>query len=675
MREPPIAQNTHAPTQRGPAAAPQEELRAQLASALRMERELRKALEEHERQVRLFDGVTSTTPDFVYVFDLQGRFVYANRRLLEVWGMQLPDVIGKTCRELGYEQWHHDMHMREIAQVIETKRPIKGEVPFRAPLTGIFGVYEYIFTPVLGPDGAVESIAGTTRDVTDRKRVEEALRESEEKLRLAKDAAKMGAWDWNLLTGELHWTDRCKALFGLEPGTVMSYEVFVGAIHPEDRERVEGAVRAALSDHRDYDAEMRTVWPDGTVHWIASKGRATFDGHGRAVRMAGMALDISDRKGTEEQLREAVERLREADRRKDEFLGMLSHELRNPLAPIRNSIYLLEKAPPGSEASQRARAVIFRQTEQLARLVDDLLDVTRISRGKIELERQRLDARVIVRQVTEDLHGVFEHAGVELRVEHMGFAPAWVEVDPTRLSQVLGNLLQNAAKFTPSGGRVTVSLTRDERWAELCVRDTGAGIAAAELPHVFEPFVQSEQTLARSKGGLGLGLALVKGLVELHGGTVQGRSDGPGRGAEFVVRLPLVLPAQLPAETRPATPRAQRRIVLIDDNVDAAETLADVLALEGHSVKTARDARSGMALVREERPEFVLCDVGLPDLDGYDVARALRRDPALQDVRLVALSGYAQPDDRERARAAGFVAHIAKPADLDELRRLLTEEP
>jgi PAS domain S-box-containing protein len=380
-----------------------------------------------------------------------------------------------------------------------------------------------------------------------------------------------------------------------------------------------------------------------------------------------LARSGSERERLLESLRQSKDRLEDADKRKNEFLAVLSHELRNPLSPIRNSIYLLERAAPGSEQAVRAREVLRRQTEHLTRIVDDLLDVTRISRGKIDLQRGRVDLREIVRRTCDDRRSEFDGSGVVLRVEHHA-GPLWVDADPTRIAQVVGNLLHNAVKFTPAGGTVAVSLAARQGRAELSVRDDGIGMDPAQVERMFEPFAQADHGLARSSGGLGLGLALVRALVELHGGSVRARSEGVGRGAEFVVSLPFT-PARAAAEERPrAASRASSRAVLvIEDNVDAGQTLAEILELQGHRVRIARDGRSGVALARELRPDVVLCDIGLPDLDGYEVARTLRADESLRGTRLVALSGYAQPEDRDRARQAGFDAHVAKPPDTDEL--------
>ncbi len=378
-----------------------------------------------------------------------------------------------------------------------------------------------------------------------------------------------------------------------------------------------------------------------------------------------------------EQLRARVA-LEEADRRKDEFLAMLSHELRNPLAPIRNSVYVLERAPAGGEQARRAQAVIDRQVGHLTRLVDDLLDVTRITRGKVKLNPEPLDLVDLVRRSVEDHRPALTASGVSVELA-IPEDEIWIEVDRTRIAQVIDNLLQNAARFTPAGGAVEVSVAANAELghAIATVRDTGEGIPADLLPHVFEAFTQGEMKLDRPKGGLGLGLAIVKGLVEMHGGTVAVRSDGPGRGAEFTVRLPLaasIHPMERQGRTR-RKPLASRRILVVEDNVDAAESLRELLRLGSHTVEVASSGPEGIEMARSFRPDVILCDIGLPGIDGYGVARALKADPALGASRLVALSGYATPEDITRAKEAGFDVHIAKPATREKLEEVLAPAP
>jgi PAS domain S-box-containing protein len=375
----------------------------------------------------------------------------------------------------------------------------------------------------------------------------------------------------------------------------------------------------------------------------------------------GLVLVFGDR--TEE--RRAEEALREADRRKNQFISLLSHELRNPLAAIRSSLYLLEHAPGDSEGASRAREVVHRQTEHLTRLVEDLLDVTRIAQGKIELRRGPVDVGLLARSACDDYALAFKERGIELRCEPL-CSDAWIDADERRIAQVLGNLLHNAAKFTRDGGHVVVAAGGSGEQAEIRVRDDGVGISPELLPRLFEPFVQADG-VARTKGGLGLGLALTRRLVELHGGSVRAHSEGPDRGAEFVLTFPLA-----PAPERPAPPAAApaprgapSTVLIIEDDRDTARSIAEVLKLEGHRVHVVSTGRAGIAKAREVRPEVVLCDIGLPDVDGYEVARALRADGALASTHLVALSGHALPEDRQRAAEAGFDEHISKPASID----------
>lgn len=383
---------------------------------------------------------------------------------------------------------------------------------------------------------------------------------------------------------------------------------------------------------------------------------------------------VEERERRLAEIRDQATMLRELDRRKSEFLAVLSHELRNPLTPIRNSLFLLDRAAPGSEQADRAKSVLLRQTEHLSKLVDELLDITRISRDKVELHREILDARNIVRLACDDHRSLFEQHQIDLRFDDLA-RPAWTNADPNRLSQVVGNLLQNAAKFTPPGGRVVVSLSLATPDVEIRVRDTGIGMEARDLERVFEPFAQVENTLARTHGGLGLGLALVKGLVNMHGGRVSALSEGLGHGCEIVVALPLAVPPASVADEAPAlTATSGTFVLLIEDNVDAAQSLADILELSGHRVRLAYDGTTGIQMAVELKPEVVLCDIGLPDVNGYEVARKLRGDPSLRSTRLIAVTGYAQYSDKQKAMDAGFDAHLTKPPDLDKLNKLLAKE-
>jgi two-component system CheB/CheR fusion protein len=394
----------------------------------------------------------------------------------------------------------------------------------------------------------------------------------------------------------------------------------------------------------------------------------------RAERMILLAFeDVTERKVRERKLADTENALRDADRRKNEFLAVLSHELRNPLGAIRNSLSLLGRGD-GDDRANRARAVIDRQVSLLTRIVDDLLDVTRIARGKIELQRERVELGALVRRAMDDHRPAFDASGLRLE-ERFEAGPFWVDGDAARLVQVLSNLLGNAEKFTGRGGTVVVSLHRDDaRKIALGVRDTGAGIEPAMLPHVLESFVQAPQTADRARGGLGLGLAMVKGLVELHGGSVNVASEGAGRGTEVTVLLPAAAaPGRAAIPMPDVLSKHGQRVLIIDDNADNADSMREVLELDGFDVRVAYDGPSGIELARRFKPDIVVCDIGLPEMDGYAVARTFRADEALGHIPLVAVSGYTLPEDLRRSREAGFARHLAKPVRIEELEQLISE--
>lgn len=366
--------------------------------------------------------------------------------------------------------------------------------------------------------------------------------------------------------------------------------------------------------------------------------------------------------------------LQDADHRKDEFLAMLAHELRNPLAPIRNALQLFQRLVPADAPLQRMRQIVERQVEQLTRLVDDLLDVSRITRGKIDLRMDRFDLAAIVARAVET-----SRPALDDRRQHLTIAlpdeAVFVDGDLTRLAQVVGNLLNNAAKYTPEGGHVWLTASGDGETATIRVRDDGMGIPEDMLPRVFELFTQVETSLDRSQGGLGIGLTLVRRIVEMHGGRVEASSAGPGKGSEFVVQLPArVAPgARAAPGAEPSSPDpARRRVLVVDDNADSAESLAMLLELLHHDVRTAHDGTAALAVAREFRPNVVVLDIGLPGMDGYQVAARMRGEEYGNPV-LIALTGYGQSEDRRRTAAAGFHHHLTKPAHLETLQRLLVE--
>jgi PAS domain S-box-containing protein len=621
-------------------------------------------------------AVLDAVPAAVFITrDPEARTMDANRFCAETLRMEPRQNVSKSApeheRPRGFRATRNGVEIPPadlpVQMAARTGREVRG---YEFDLEFADGEIRHMFgnaTPLRTPAGEPAGAVGAFLDDSERTRAQRALRESEERLRLALAAGHMGTYDIDLASDVVLTSPATDRLFGFDgsdaPGPHATSRYFA-RVHPDDVPTVSETLRSSAEEGREHVVEYRVVHPDGTVHWLHSRGVVARDASGRAARLHGAILDVTAR-------RESEEALREADRRKDEFLGMLSHELRNPLAPIRNSIYVLRHAGAG-ERADRAMEVIERQTDHLTRLVDDLLDVTRIARGKIELRRDRLDLRELVRRGAEDLRASFEERRVSLRV-HLPDAALWTSADPTRLAQIVGNLLNNAAKFTRAGDEATISLRPAPGAAEIEVADTGAGIEPALLPHVFEPFVQGARTLARTQGGLGLGLALVKGLAELHGGTVRVASAGKGRGTTLTVRLPLV--ADAPAASAPrsaAAAAAAVRVLVVDDSRDAADSLAQIVAMLGHGADVAYDGGAAVARVRESAPDVVLCDIGLPGMDGYEVAREIRA--LLGDrIRLFAVTGYAQPEDLARAAEAGFDGHLAKPTTPERLAEVLEQ--
>jgi PAS domain S-box-containing protein len=427
----------------------------------------------------------------------------------------------------------------------------------------------------------------------------------------------------------------------------------------------------------------------GRTHVIITRKTLHTDEHGRRF-LVGVITDITALREASEQLRasrdaledrvrertteltEANALLREQDTNRTAFLNMLGHEIRNPLAAILASTHLMERVPPESPVAARAREVVKRQGQVLTRLCDDLLDVNRIAHGKLELRRERVNLVPLVRTICQDQRAYFDEQMLVLAFE-ADDDPVWVEVDVTRVTQVVDNLLHNARKFTPPWGRVLVTVRSAQGTAEIAVRDTGIGMESHDLKRVFEPLAQVRSAQSRTHGGLGLGLALVKGLVEAHGGVATARSQGLGRGVEFAVVLPLApSSAPMPKLEKPTASLQSLKIVVIEDKPDMRDMLVETLRLEGWEVQTAQDGRSGLDLVQAVRPDVVISDLGLPDMDGYEVARELRSDVSFASCRLIALSGFAQPEDVRRAKEAGFDAHLPKPLRLDDLRLLLS---
>ena len=496
-----------------------------------------------------------------------------------------------------------------------------------------------------------------------------ALRASEERFRLASEAVTGFIYEVDTATGLGTASPGLTELLGFPADAVNDVAWWAGRLHPDDLPRALRFLAEVERDGRDkYRYEYRIRHRDGHYVHVWDQGVIVRDAAGRPTRRVGNVVDVSEQKA-------AQAALAEANRRKDEFLSMLAHELRNPLAPICNAIQILRLREPSEPHVRAARDMIDRNVGQMIRLVDDLLDVSRITQGKIRLLKEAVDLVAVVRQAVEVSTPLVTARKHRLHVD-LPAEPVSVCGDEIRLTQVVANLLNNAAKYTDPGGDLRVVVARDGGDAVVRVRDSGIGIPPHMLAGVFDLFTQVDESLDRAQGGLGIGLTLVRRLVEMHGGAVKAESEGPGRGSEFIVRLPALAdrcgPAPEANGRHLAAGPARRRVLIVDDNRDAADSLAALVGLAGHDVRVVHDGPAALTVAEAFRPEVVLLDIGLPGMSGYEVARRLRGLPPTAGAVLAALTGYGQDEDRRQSREAGIDHHLVKPPDPDALRRLLS---
>lgn len=627
----------------------------------------RKAAEaDLARSEAKFRALTDALPQIVWTTDKAGMVDYTNRNWSQYTGADPTKALGQSWvgfvhpddRERSVEAWARAIAERGTYEIEARMR--RGDGTYRWFLHRGYPA-EPRGAPAGAAGGQSDAAAwwlGTSTDIHALKEAEKALRERERWMRAIVETVPHMVWTADPELGVEFQSRQLMDYVGAEAGLGGRFP-WGDLVHPDDAERARALCGRLLATRQGGHDELRLKRRDGVYRWFTVAAEPLMKPEDGSVRWIGTWTDIDERKGAEEQLRES-------GRRKEEFLAVLSHELRNPLAPIHNSMSVLERAPPTSPTWRRAVEIVHSQLGQLTRLVDDLLDMTRINSGKLRLQFESVDLTATAARGVEDHRDEFARRGVALLLE-VPAGPVHVRGDGVRLSQVLGNLLQNTMKFTPRGGTARVRVGVEGDHAVLTVSDDGIGIEAELLQRLFEPFMQADPGLARSAGGLGLGLALVRGIVQLHGGTVEARSEGKGRGASFVVRLATMRRGDAPARGEGATRTERRRVLIVEDNRDSAESLQTLLEFEGHE---ARVASSGVEGVREAlswRPDVVLCDIGLPEMNGYDVARALRAEASLTGARLVALSGYATPEDARRAREAGFAALLAKPATLEQI--------
>jgi PAS domain S-box-containing protein len=466
--------------------------------------------------------------------------------------------------------------------------------------------------------------------------------------------------------GRLNWNAQVKEQFGLPADADVTIDTFFERLHPDDRQRTDEAIQRSIRDGSPFDMEYRTIGLDGRERWIRSIGQVAYDA-GRPVRFDGITIDVTER------VRQADE-LREADRKKDEFLATLAHELRNPLAPIRNSLNLLGLSGERDPAARQIHEIMERQVNHMIRLVDDLLEMSRITRNKVELQKEPVELAAILRTAVEISQPLIDASRHQLAIA-LPPEPLTLDADAVRLGQVFANLLNNAAKYTPSGGQIWLSARQEGSEVVVSVRDSGKGIEPEMLQRVFDLFTQVDRSPSRNQGGLGIGLTLVKSLVESHGGSVVAKSPGLNQGSEFIVRLPLAAnqrtAAGKPAARAAAGALASRRLLVVDDNRDAANSLGRLLRVLGAEVQIAHSGAEALELLEKFRPVTVLLDIGMPGMDGYEVAQRVRERFDASEVLLIALTGWGQEEDRRRSQAAGFDHHLVKPVDHGVLLTLL----
>jgi PAS domain S-box-containing protein len=519
----------------------------------------------------------------------------------------------------------------------------------------------FMFTASL--TGLLMAVSESGRD-----RAQTSLRGSEERYRSLVLASSQVVWSTTAGGDVIEDLPTWRAFTG-QTKEEMIGRGWMTMLHPDDIKHVTEVWEHSLKTRTPHENEFRVKAADGTYRNVYARTSPVMETDGGIREWVGTLTDITDRKRAEHEMQVA-------NQRKDEFLAMLAHELRNPLAPIRNAVEIIRMSKDDPARIDWTCEIMVRQVHHMSRLLDDLLDVSRITRGQIHLSKHSTDLKMLVERSLEAARPVIEKRQLRLMTEFAD-GPVPIFADSTRIEQVITNLVNNAVKFTAAGGKITVIVERDRDTAVLRVLDTGRGISAELLPRIFDLFTQGDISLARSEGGLGIGLTLVQSLVRMHSGQVDVKSAGPGHGSEFIVRMPMLpvvpLTAAKKSERRSIPTREKRRVLVIEDNVDSAETLAAMLDVLGHEAHIAHDGMAGLELFSRLKPSAVLLDIGLPGISGFEVAERLRASKSGNDVKIIALTGYGSESDRERGKAAGFDHHLIKPVDFDVLEKLLQQ--
>ena len=616
----------------------------------------------------LLSSIVDSSEDAIVSKTLEGTITSWNRGAERLFGYTAAEAIGRNIT-LIIPADRLDEEKEILARIARNER-IEHFETIRRRKDGRLVDISLSISPIRGHDGRLVGASKIARDISPRRDAERG-RQAEALL-----AAIVASSDDAIISKTLKgiitsWNRGAEKLFGYTAAEAIGQHISL--IIPADRLDEETIIinKIHRGDRIEHYETVRKA-KDGRLIDISLSISPLVDEKGKVVGASKVARDISAQKQVQRQLQDA-------DQRKDEFLALLAHELRNPLGPIRHAVKILAAKTPGPAELQWATNIIDRQTDHMSRLVDDLLDVSRITRGTIELRQERVDIAEIVKGALEASRTQLEKPRHTVQVS-LPREPIYVDGDRTRLVQIISNLLDNAAKYTDAGGRISVIAERDGNAAVVRVRDNGIGIAAELLPKIFDMFIQGGMSLQRGQGGLGVGLSLVDRLVKLHGGTVSAASAGPGLGSEFTVRLPVAIAArtQKPAPREAngnVQPQPERRckVLVVDDNVDSADSLAMLLEIMGHEVETANEGSQAVAFAGRLQPDIAILDIGMPNMSGYEVAQRIRQQPWARNIVLVALTGWGQEDHRRRSADAGFDYHLTKPVDFEVLQRIIAE--
>lgn len=616
-------------------------------------------LRESEERLR---QLANTIPNLAWMADQDGNIHWYNDRWYSYTGTDLSTMRGwgwqsvqdPTVLPRVLERWKHSL---ATGEPFEMTFPLRGK-------DGTFRPFYTLIAPLRNAEGAIVQWFGTNTDVSSLQEAQQALERTEEWLQAGLMTARMVAWEWDLQSGSIRYSANVREVLGYDSDRT---EVGFSTIDPDDQDQLRREILLASQENRYFQKITRRTRPDNQrVIWVDTRGKTYRGPDGEPLYVRGVSIDITDRVVAETALKES-------NRRKDDFLAMLAHELRNPLAPIATAAELLALPNLPDNQIRRASDIITRQSRHMVCLIDDLLDVSRITQGLITLDWDEVDLKPAVHAAAEQIRPLIESKGHRLDFS-IDADCAVVRGDRTRLIQVISNLLSNAARYTADGGQIRVSLTREGGNAILRVDDNGSGIDPQFMPYVFDLFTQGKRTPDRSQGGLGIGLALVKNILDLHGAFIDVSSPGPNQGSTFRVQIPLVEVQKRSPDlsiTAGASSGIRRRILVVDDNVDAATVLATWLELHGHEVMVTESARQALDCLEQFAPQVCILDIGLPAMDGYELVRAIRRHPVTAGACCIALTGYGQDHDHQRSIAAGFDHHFVKPVDSAKLSGFL----